>query len=98
MLDEDLIARLNEIVDKIDTIVFVENTDKNEVYNFKNYMLHNKVKQSSVNEALTVKHKEQGKEPVNMFVGRFQPFTLGHAKVLETIHKQNGFPGCSFLG
>ena len=97
LLDEDLIARLNEIVDKIDTIVFVENTDKNEVYNFKNYMLHNKVKQSSVNEALTVKHKEQGKEPVNMFVGRFQPFTLGHAKVLETIHKQNGFPVVVFL-
>ena len=60
-------------------------------------MLHNKVKQSSVNEALTVKHKEQGKEPVNMFVGRFQPFTLGHAKVLETIHKQNGFPVVVFL-
>jgi len=27
-----------------------------------------------------------------MFVGRFQPFTLGHAKVLETIHKENGYP------
>ena len=32
-----------------------------------------------------------------MFVGRFQPFTLGHAKVLETIHKQNGYPVVVFL-
>jgi cytidyltransferase-like protein len=97
ILDEDMIARLNDIVEKIETLVFVENTDKNSIYDFKNYMLHNKVKQSTLNEALTVKYKEQGKEPVNMFVGRFQPFTLGHAKVLETIHKQNGFPVVVFL-
>ena len=97
ILDEDMIARLNDIVEKIETLVFVENTDKNSIYDFKNYMLHNKVKQSALNEALTVKYKEQGKEPVNMFVGRFQPFTLGHAKVLETIHKQNGFPVVVFL-
>ena len=32
-----------------------------------------------------------------MFVGRFQPFTLGHAKVIETISKQNGYPVVIFL-
>ena len=47
---------------------------------------------SSQAEALKVDHPEHGKQLVNMFVGRFQPFTLGHAKVVETIHKQNGYP------
>jgi cytidyltransferase-like protein len=61
-------------------------------------MLHNKIKSSvDLNEALKVDHVEQGKQPVNMFVGRFQPFTLGHAKVLEAIHKENGFPVVVFL-
>jgi len=61
-------------------------------------MLHNNIKtKMSLNEALKINHGEQGAEPVNMFVGRFQPFTLGHAKVLETIHKQNGFPVVVFL-
>jgi len=43
-------------------------------------------------EGLTVKYPDQGKKLVNMFVGRFQPFTLGHAKVIDTISKQNGHP------
>lgn len=59
-------------------------------------MLHNNIV-ATVNEGLTVNHREHGKEPVNMFVGRFQPFTLGHAKVLEAIHKENGYPVVVFL-
>jgi len=34
----------------------------------------------------------RGKQKVNMIVGRFQPFTLGHAKVFKQIHDQNGLP------
>ena len=45
-----------------------------------------------INEALNVPHKEKGKKPVNMFVGRFQPFTLGHVKVFEKMYKENGLP------
>jgi cytidyltransferase-like protein len=45
-----------------------------------------------LNEALNVPHKEKGKKPVNMFVGRFQPFTLGHVKVFEKMYKENGLP------
>ena len=48
-------------------------------------------------EGLTVKHKEQGNKPVNIFVGRFQPFTLGHAKVLESLYKENKLPIVIFL-
>jgi len=49
-------------------------------------------KTTIINEALTVPHKEQGKKPVNIFVGRFQPFTLGHVKVFKKMHKENGYP------
>jgi cytidyltransferase-like protein len=98
LIDADTMARMNEIIDAINEKIFVENTDENAVYDYTNFMLHNKIRASvNLNEALTVKHMEQGKEPANMFVGRFQPFTLGHAKVLETIHKENGFPVIVFL-
>lgn len=98
LIDEDTLARMNDFIDKINQKIFVENTDENAVYDYNNFMLHNKIKASvNLNEALTVKHMEQGKEPVNMFVGRFQPFTLGHAKVLETMYKANGYPVVVFL-
>lgn len=34
--------------------------------------------------------KEQGKEKVNIFIGRFQPFTLGHVKVAQELFIKNG--------
>ena len=98
ILNDDMLSQINKIVDTINEAVFLENTDENSIYDYRNFMLHNDIKSSvHVNEALTVKYAEQGKEPVNMFVGRFQPFTLGHAKVLEAIHKENGYPVVVFL-
>lgn len=98
LIDTDTMKRMNEIIDTISEKIFVENTDENAVYDYTNFMLHSKIKASvDLNEALTVKHMEQGKEPVNMFVGRFQPFTLGHAKVLESMYKENGYPVVVFL-
>ena len=98
ILNDDMIVQLNNVVDKINEVVFVENTDENSIYDYSNFILHDKIKtKMSVNEALTVTYGEQGKQPVNIFVGRFQPFTLGHAKVLETMHKENGFPVVVFL-
>ena len=52
----------------------------------------NRTTPTVLNEALNVPHKEKGKKPVNMFVGRFQPFTLGHVKVFEKMYKENGLP------
>ena len=46
----------------------------------------------SLDEALKVDHKEPGKKKVNIMVGRFQPPTLGHLKVLKAISKENGHP------
>lgn len=54
-------------------------------------------KVTSITEALNVPHKEQGKKKVNIFVGRFQPFTLGHVKVFEQMYKKNGHPVVVFL-
>ena len=61
------------------------------------YGLRVKNKTTVLNEALNVPHKEKGKKPVNMFVGRFQPFTLGHVKVFEKMYKENGKPVVVFL-
>lgn len=98
IINDDMTMQLNNIVDQIEQIIFNEKTDENAIYDYRNFILHDKIKTKlSMNEALKVDHVEQGKEPVNMFVGRFQPFTLGHAKVLETIHKQNGYPVVVFL-
>ena len=57
----------------------------------------NRTTPTILNEALNVPHKEKGKKPVNMFVGRFQPFTLGHVKVFEKMYKENGLPVVVFL-
>ena len=43
-------------------------------------------------EALDVPYTKHGDELVNFFVGRFQPFTLGHVKVFEQLYKENGKP------
>jgi cytidyltransferase-like protein len=98
ILNDDMIKRLNEMVEKINKIVLAQDTNENSIQDFRNFMLHNRiVSNTNLSEGLTVKYGEQGKEPVNIFVGRFQPFTLGHAKVLETIHKENGYPVIVFL-
>ena len=98
IINDDMVLQLNSIIDKINEAIFVENTDENSIYDYNNFMMHGKIKASvDINEALTVTHGEQGKELVNIFVGRFQPFTLGHAKVLEAIHKENGHPVIVFL-
>ena len=89
---------LNGIVEKIEAVVLAK-TNEDSVMNFKQYLVNQKisVQESPITEGLTVQYKEQGKKLVNMFVGRFQPFTLGHAKVIETIYKQNGYPVVIFL-
>ena len=94
----DVMRELNEVIEKIDDLIMAK-TNEGDVMNFKQYLLNKKIETevSPIQEALTVKFKDQGKKPVNMFVGRFQPFTLGHAKVIETIYKQNGHPVVIFL-
>jgi cytidyltransferase-like protein len=89
----DMLAALNDVVEKIENKIMAK-ANEGDVMNFKQYLVNQKidVEVSPITEALKVDYPEQGKKLVNMFVGRFQPFTLGHGKVVETIHKQNGYP------
>lgn len=93
IINKDLMTQLNEIVEKIDALIMGEVSEDN-IMNFNTYLKNQNLQAqtSPILEALKVDYPEQGKKLVNMFVGRFQPFTLGHAKVVETIHKQNGYP------
>ena len=100
ILTEDMVATMNEIVKKIDKVVKAE-LKEGEVLDFQSFKKWDIIKQNAqeleINEALRVNTVNHGREKVNMFVGRFQPFTLGHAKVLESLHKQNGLPVVVFL-
>jgi cytidyltransferase-like protein len=100
VLGADSLGELNEIVDKIETIIY-ENVESGEngVMDFKTFKINDTLKGqiNPINEGLNLKHKEKGSKEVNMFVGRFQPFTLGHVKVVEHLHKQNGLPTVIFL-
>ena len=98
IINADLMAQINDNVEEIEAIV-MSKTNEQDVMDFKRYLMNQKLKGdvSPIMEGLNVEYPEQGKTPVNMFVGRFQPFTLGHAKVIETINKQNGYPVVIFL-
>lgn len=61
------------------------------------HRVKNRTRPSVLNEALNVPHKDRGGKPVNIFVGRFQPFTLGHVKVFEKMYKENGYPVVVYL-
>ena len=98
IINADLMTQINDIVEKIDGLIMAE-TNEGDVLNFNQYLLNQKISTqvSPITEALKVDYPEQGAKLVNMFVGRFQPFTLGHVKVVEAIHKQNGYPVVIFL-
>ena len=98
VISGDLLNKFNSIVERIRGRVF-EKPENADVMNFSQFKMNDTLKSqpSPILEGLTVKYKEKGAMPVNMFVGRFQPFTMGHAKVIEHLHKQNGLPTVIFL-
>lgn len=98
IINADLMSQINELVERIEAKIMLK-ANEQDVMDFKTYLNQQSLQHqtSPILEGLTVKHKKQGKKPVNMFVGRFQPFTLGHAKVIETIYKENGLPVVIFL-
>lgn len=99
LMNQTMIEQLNSIIDIIENKVYAESTEENAIYQFNHFLLKNKIAnaKTNLNEALNIQHAEQGKERVNIFIGRFQPFTTGHVKVLETLYKQNNYPVVVFL-
>ena len=99
ILSEDMVNQMNEIVSSIQSHIDGK-VDESDVLDFNSYIQKGKINnnpEAEINEALKVKTIEHGRKPVNMFVGRFQPFTLGHAKVIKQLHDQNGYPTVIFL-
>ena len=99
ILSEDMINQMNEIVENIKNHIDGK-IEENDVLDFNSYVKNSKINdrpEAELNEALKVKTVKHGKKMVNMFVGRFQPFTLGHAKVVKQLHEQNGYPVVIFL-
>lgn len=99
ILSEDMVNQMNDIVSNIQNHIDGK-IQENDVLDFNAYLKNAKINslpESDLNEALKVKTIKHGKKMVNMFVGRFQPFTLGHAKVVKQMHEQNGYPVVIFL-
>lgn len=99
IISSDMMSMMNDIVKKIEAKVLEEITET-DVLDFGSFSRQKKIKDTEVThvtEALKIDYKDQGAQPVNIFVGRFQPFTLGHVKVLETLYKENGYPVVVFL-
>jgi len=91
LLTGDILESLNKIVKSIKAQVLGE-VEESEVMDFQTFKINDTLKsqKSPINEGLKVDYIERGAKKVNMFVGRFQPFTLGHTKVLENLYEQNG--------
>ena len=75
--------------DFIDVKNVFENSDLEELLIDEKYSY---LSEFFINEKLKMQHTEQGNKPVNVFLGKFQPFTKGHVKVFEKLHKENGLP------
>ena len=102
LIDENTRFEINKIIDKIsDRCVDKPNEPKESIPTFEDYYYNKYQKRAILNESdqwmlfegkLDLTHKEAGRKPVNILVGRFQPPTLGHIKVLREMHAKNNLP------
>jgi hypothetical protein len=97
ILTQQIIDTLNDIIQKIQNKIEMV-PEENQVLDFNNYMKRSQIEEVSsifesiINEALKLNTTERGTKKVNILAGRFQPFTDGHMKVVEQLHKENGLP------
>jgi len=98
ILTQTIIDSINSIITKIETKIMDAEKKFDNVVDFETFIKKTNIQESTsefeqeIFEGLNLKTNIQGKKKVNIFVGRFQPFTLGHAKVFETLHKENKLP------
>jgi phosphopantetheine adenylyltransferase len=97
ILTQQIVDTLNGIIEKIQKKVEIV-PEENQILDFNNYLKRSQIEnvasvfESIINEALKLNTTEQGSKKVNIFAGRFQPFTEGHMKVVEQLYKENGLP------
>lgn len=97
ILTQQIVDTLNGIIEKIQKKVEMV-PEENQILDFNNYLKRSQIEnvtsvfESIINEALKLNTTEHGSKKVNIFAGRFQPFTEGHMKVVEQLYKENGLP------
>lgn len=100
ILTDNVIGLLNDIISEIEEIT-EGRFNENIALSYTDFIKYRKgsdsIFENEIFEALQIDSIEHGNEKVNIIVGRFQPFTLGHVKVFEQIHKQNSYPVVVFL-
>tara|TARA_S200002703_G_scaffold159446_2_gene172936 strand:+ start:704 stop:2419 length:1716 start_codon:yes stop_codon:yes gene_type:complete len=102
LIDDNTKFEINKIIDMIsDRSTEKPNEPLESIPTFEDYYYNKYQKRAILNEAdswmvyegkLDLTHKKQGRTAVNILVGRFQPPTLGHIKVLRQMHAKNGLP------
>lgn len=102
LIDDNTKFEINKIIDMIsDRSIEKPNEPIESIPTFEDYYYNKYQKRAILNEAdswmvyegkLDLTHKKQGRKGVNILVGRFQPPTLGHIKVLRQMHAKNGLP------
>jgi cytidyltransferase-like protein len=102
ILTDTVMNSINNIIDDIQSKVR-EISEEGNALDFSSFIKTQKYQneksifENEIFEGLTLDYTEPGNKKVNIIVGRFQPFTLGHVKVFEQIHKQNKYPVIVFL-
>jgi len=104
LIDENTRFEINKIIDKIMDTIKDKPKVKESIPTFEEYFYDRYQKRALMEaeestdeelfilEGTSVIHKEPGKTKVNIVVGRFQPPTLGHIKLLRQLHAVNDLP------
>ena len=97
LIDDNTRFEINKIIDMIndrtkDKPKLKETIPTFEEYFYTKYQKRALLNESELFEKLNLDHQDRGKMPVNIVIGRFQPPTLGHIKLLRQIHATNDLP------
>jgi phosphopantetheine adenylyltransferase len=97
LIDNNTKFEINKIIDMISDRSIDKPKSKESIPTFEDYY-YGKYQKRALLESnlyegkLSLEHNEPGKQSVNILVGRFQPPTLGHIKVLRQLHAKNNLP------
>jgi phosphopantetheine adenylyltransferase len=97
LIDNNTKFEINKIIAMISDRTIDKPKPKESIPTFEDYY-YGKYQKRALLESnlyegkLSLEHSEPGKQSVNILVGRFQPPTLGHIKVLRQLHAKNNLP------